>query len=66
MNTNPPNSQKSKDPGQAIADLIDDMRNLTSALDSFALSVTLAWRQHPDPQRQHSPIITATQERTTP
>jgi len=64
MNTNPPNSQESKDPGQAVAELINDMRKLTSTLDLFVLSFTLAWRKHPDPQRQHSPIITATQERT--
>jgi hypothetical protein len=67
MNTNPPNPQESSNPGQAIEELINDMRELTSTLDSFALSFTLAWRQHPDQQRQDPPSARASQpERTTP
>jgi hypothetical protein len=66
MNTALPNSQESNSPGEAIADLIDDMRKLTSTLDSFAL-FTVAWRQHLDHQRQHSLTARSTQaERTTP
>jgi hypothetical protein len=42
MNTNPPNSQESSQLGQAIEDLINDMRKLTGTLNSFALSFTLA------------------------
>jgi hypothetical protein len=64
--SNLPNSQESNQRGQAIADLISDMLALASTLDSFALSFTLAWRKQSDHQRQPSPIITATQERTTP
>jgi hypothetical protein len=61
---NPPNSQPSSQPGEAIADLINDMRRLASTLDFFALSFTLAWTQNPDYQRQHFPI--SQPERTTP
>ena len=64
MNTKLPNSQRRNDSGQAIADLTNDIRDLTGNLDSFALSFTLAWRQHPDHQRQHSPITQP--ERTGP
>jgi hypothetical protein len=66
--TNPPTSQPSNNPGQAIADLINDMRDLTSTLDSFSLSFTLAWERHISHfQCQHSPTATTTQaERTAP
>ncbi len=50
MNTNPPQSQESNNPGRALADLINDIHDLTGKLDSFALSLTLAWKQHPNCQ----------------
>jgi hypothetical protein len=66
MNSNNhPNSQESNQRGQAIADSINDIHDLTGKVDSFALSFTLARRQHPDHQRQPSPI-TLQPERTTP
>jgi hypothetical protein len=56
MNTNPPDSQESSEPGQANADLINDLHDLTGKVDSFPLSFTLAWRQYLNHPRQHSPI----------
>ena len=65
MNTsNHSTSQGSNGPDHAVADLIDDVPKLTGALDSFALSFPLAWRQHLDHQREHFPI-TSQPERTT-
>ncbi len=65
MNTKPPISQESDQRGQAIANLIDDIHDLPGKLDSVAWSFTLARRQHPDHQRQHSPFNKQS-ERTTP
>jgi hypothetical protein len=66
MNSNtPPNFQESSQPGEAIANLVNDIHDLTGKVDSFALSFTLAWKHSHDPQRQFSPI-TAIQERTNP
>ena len=63
MNTNPANSQESTQAAQTTADLTNEMRNLTSMLDSLALSFTLAWRRDFDHQCQQSPITQA--EKTT-
>jgi hypothetical protein len=52
--SNHPPSPQSNDPGQAVADLTNDIHNLTGKVDSFALLFTLAWRQNPDRQRQSS------------
>lgn len=68
MNTdNHQKSQESGQPGQTVAELIQDMRELTLALDSFTLSFTLAWMRNSGPQRQPSSPATTTplEERTS-
>jgi hypothetical protein len=64
MNTNLPNSQASTQPGQIIVELINDIQDLTGKSSSSALSFTLAWRQHPNPQCQDCPFTQP--ERITP
>ena len=62
-----PNASDSSQPGQTVAELISDMRYLATTLDSFALSFTLAWTQHPDCQRQSPSVVPSSEpERTEP
>ena len=65
---NHPTPQESGQPGQTVAELIQDMRELALALDSFSLSFKLAWRRTTDSQHQPSrtTITAPPQERTSP
>jgi len=67
MNTeNHQEPQEFGQPNQTLAKLIQDMRDLTLALDSFTLSFTLAWTRNSGPQHQpSSPATTTTPEERT-